>query len=770
MKKYIIMLLVLISGPVVNACAQGIEFNHGSWVEIKAQAKKENKLIFLDFYTVWCAPCKKMAMEIFPLPEVGAFYNQHFINVKVDAEKGEGIILAKTYRPSGFPTLVFTDAEGKQLYRTTGAENAAELINHGKVALNPQEDYELLKAKFAKNELGKPDLYRYLIMAKAKDKPKAVNEIFDRYFGLTKLKGKEIFAMMAEYVNSSEAKSFKYLQQHRNDFYQTSGKKAVDDYMKKVLIREFSERFFYYDKQEPVDRYLAEKAILKKKVSLTEKDELELDKSYYQHIKDEDHFIQTAALLMKKYSYKNDEEISMIIGGAYLVKKQENLLLLKKWAEVAVALKNNTINYLGLAMICDQLNDKDNALKYIELCLAASKRDDDGKQDMIGQFKQKIVKHYENQGIMFSHGTWTEIKAMAKVRNKLIFVDFYTDWCAPCKQMTLNVFPQKEAGDFYNSNFISYKINAEKGEGPAIAKAYKVSGYPTLAYINSNGEVVHRLTSSTDVKELIEHGKMALNPRGDYEQLKAKFATNELGREDMYRYFVMVKTKGDDKETKAVFDRYFDAVAKIDAETFNLIAENVSSTGDKPLQYLESHVNDFSRVIGKEKVESYIRKLYVGEFQSNVWYKAYKDVAAYEAAKTALNHKINLTEKEALTFDTDFYLRMEDEDNYILKAKKMVETYYYNDDFQISNVLGVGSRLVKQEKNILMMKEWAERALFLKNNFINNATLAIVYKNLKNKPMAIRYIDIAIEQCKQEKNGYEERAEMIKKEIEEAGY
>ncbi|WP_316835387.1 thioredoxin family protein [Pedobacter nutrimenti] len=374
------------------------------------------------------------------------------------------------------------------------------------------------------------------------------------------------------------------------------------------------------------------------------------------------------------------------------------------------------------------------------------------------------------QGIEFNHGTWAEIKALAKAKNKLIFVDFYTDWCGPCKHMSMNVFPQKEAGDFYNQNFIAYKVDAEKGEGPALAKQYHVAGYPTLAYISADGEVVHRLTSSTDVKELIDQGKIALTPQNDYHQLKEKFAKNELDKEELYRYFLVVKAKGDDKETSEVFERYFDAVAAVSPAIFDLISSNINSTDSKAFKYLESHSKDFAARIGKEKVEGYIKNLYMNEFQGKVWYKSYKTLSEYETAKSDLKTKIVLTDKEALSFDTDYYLRAGDEDNYMLYADKLVKKYCYNDDLKISNVIGGGSRLIKKEANILIMKSWAERALVIKDNFINNATLAMLYKQLKNRTLAVKYIDKSIEQCKQEKNGYEDRAQMIKKEIEEASY
>ena len=48
------------------------------------KAKAENKLVFVDCYTSWCGPCKYMLNNVFVLPEVGAFFNEHFVNVKYD--------------------------------------------------------------------------------------------------------------------------------------------------------------------------------------------------------------------------------------------------------------------------------------------------------------------------------------------------------------------------------------------------------------------------------------------------------------------------------------------------------------------------------------------------------------------------------------------------------------------------------------------------------------------------------------------------------------
>ncbi|MEM6261529.1 MAG: DUF255 domain-containing protein [Bacteroidota bacterium] len=113
----------------------GIVFSQEDWATLQAKAKAENKPIFVDAYAVWCRPCKWMAANTFTDPEVAAFFNAHFINAKIDMEKGEGPKLARTYRVMAYPTLLFINEDGELIYRTLGAQKAKDLIAAGKKAL-----------------------------------------------------------------------------------------------------------------------------------------------------------------------------------------------------------------------------------------------------------------------------------------------------------------------------------------------------------------------------------------------------------------------------------------------------------------------------------------------------------------------------------------------------------------------------------------------------------------------------------------------------------
>lgn len=63
-----------------------------TWSEAVELNKKTPKKIYVDIYTTWCGPCKKMDMTTFENPEVAAYLNEHFYPVKFDAEQKEPLV------------------------------------------------------------------------------------------------------------------------------------------------------------------------------------------------------------------------------------------------------------------------------------------------------------------------------------------------------------------------------------------------------------------------------------------------------------------------------------------------------------------------------------------------------------------------------------------------------------------------------------------------------------------------------------------------------
>ena len=98
----------------------------------------------------------------------------------------------------------------------------------------------------------------------------------------------------------------------------------------------------------------------------------------------------------------------------------------------------------------------------------------------------------------------------AAAENKLVFLDMYADWCAPCKVMDREVFTNKSLGEFFNKNFISYKVDTEDENGSTIAAVYGVQSLPTLIFVDANGTVLERANSSISLSELERMANRAL--------------------------------------------------------------------------------------------------------------------------------------------------------------------------------------------------------------------------------------------------------------------
>jgi len=141
---------------LANIILAQIDFVDIKWTDALAQSENESKPIFVDVYTQWCGPCKKMDATTFQDTTVGDYMNANFINVKWDADHPSYSGLAKSYGVTGYPTLLYIDHTGNVMKRRTGMHDTKRLMSlSGQVMQLASADYtELLKE--LKNN-GRPD-------------------------------------------------------------------------------------------------------------------------------------------------------------------------------------------------------------------------------------------------------------------------------------------------------------------------------------------------------------------------------------------------------------------------------------------------------------------------------------------------------------------------------------------------------------------------------------------------------------------------------------
>ena len=179
-----LMASLLIGLCTLPAAAQ-TDFRHISFDEALQAAKKEKKHVFIDFYTDWCGPCKRMSREVFPQKSVGDFMNARFVCLKLNAEK-EGIDLAKKYGVKAYPTYYVIDAQGKQLMTASGSMPPDDFIAKIESGLNPDHSPERMKQSYAEGKRT-PDLinsYALYLMEQRKE-DEGFNVIADYFNSLS---------------------------------------------------------------------------------------------------------------------------------------------------------------------------------------------------------------------------------------------------------------------------------------------------------------------------------------------------------------------------------------------------------------------------------------------------------------------------------------------------------------------------------------------------------------------------------------------------------
>lgn len=110
-------------------------------------AARENKPLLVDFYAVWCGPCKAFAAAVESDADVQKSLSD-VVLCKVDAEK-EGVALAKAQSVQGYPTFVLMRPDGATYARWMGYEKSyfQEKLSGGLADLTTMEEK---RARFEK--------------------------------------------------------------------------------------------------------------------------------------------------------------------------------------------------------------------------------------------------------------------------------------------------------------------------------------------------------------------------------------------------------------------------------------------------------------------------------------------------------------------------------------------------------------------------------------------------------------------------------------------
>jgi thioredoxin-related protein len=161
MKKIFLLLITALVSMAVEA--QGVNFQELTLNQALTKAKAEQKFVFIDVYTDWCGPCRMMATQIFPMKEMGDYFNPKYVSIKLNAEKGEeGPAFKNKYGIHAYPTFVILDNEGNLIHMFAGGVLNLSFIDKVEEAFNPDLAFGKLQQRYQAGERDKKLVASYL--------------------------------------------------------------------------------------------------------------------------------------------------------------------------------------------------------------------------------------------------------------------------------------------------------------------------------------------------------------------------------------------------------------------------------------------------------------------------------------------------------------------------------------------------------------------------------------------------------------------------------
>lgn len=196
--------------------------------------------------------------------------------------------------------------------------------------------------------------------------------------------------------------------------------------------------------------------------------------------------------------------------------------------------------------------------------------------------------------IDFKKGSVSEVLAMAKAENKIVMVDVLTEWCKWCIELDNKVYAKKEVSDFANANLISYKIDAEKGEGVDFAKKYQIKGYPSILFLDGDGNEIDRIYGYVPAKDFLEMMQDYNKGVNTFSYLKAEVEKNPSNIDASLKLADKYSMYSETDKAKELLNKIVEmdgsnAGGKTDDAKFRLI---LFTEKDEKAKQLESFIKD----------------------------------------------------------------------------------------------------------------------------------------------------------------------------------
>ena len=232
----------------------------------------------------------------------------------------------------------------------------------------------------------------------------------------------------------------------------------------------------------------------------------------------------------------------------------------------------------------------------------------------------------QDKGVQFDHqSSWSAIQARARAEHKYIFMDCFTTWCGPCRFMSTTIFPQEEAGNYFNDKFVSVKVQLDTtakddahvrswyADAHNIMALYDIRAFPTYLVFTPDGQVLHRAVGSTQTAaEFIKNIQAAFDTSAAYYPQLAQYQAGRRDSSFLRKLAGQASDVYDMKDGHDIADAYFATQSDpFTPGSLNLLITYTQTTDDKGFSILCDHADKVDQVLGAGTAEQRVSSLLI---------------------------------------------------------------------------------------------------------------------------------------------------------------
>ncbi len=368
-----------------------------------------------------------------------------------------------------------------------------------------------------------------------------------------------------------------------------------------------------------------------------------------------------------------------------------------------------------------------------------------------------LTAQYTEGGITFIHDKLSDALANAKKGNKLIFMDAYTTWCGPCKMMSKSTFTDSGVALLFNRQFVNLKMDMEKGEGPALQQRYGIVAYPTLLFLNAEGEVVHKALGFHDVEQFLALGKTALNGEQTLGKWIMRYERGERDPKFLKTYAEVLAEAAEEQRFKIAEEYLATQTDWKTPENLAFIYKFTEGVDSKLFPYLVKNQKDFEQVASKDEVSLKVQEI-ASQFLFNE-----DNIPTLSAADSIIGlvYPKDKSDRMSLGYRLNYYRMKGDRPNYTQAAVHFLKKYDDSAE-ELNENAATFYEQIDDKKSLKKAVKWAKKSVKLENRFMNQIVVAQLYNKLGKKSRAKKEAQKAIEIAKKTSENYDEATAVLK--------